>query len=91
MEAAKSPAGPLYTPQQALDDSHIRQAGLLVDREYHGARRPIPLAPTPVDLSETPGTFRHHAPAQGEHTEVILGELGYSAEDIRALRGKRVV
>ena len=91
MEAAKIPAGPLYTPQQALDDSHIREAGLLVDREYHGARRPIPLAPTPVDLSETPGTFRHHAPGQGEHTEAILGELGYSAEDIRALRDKRVV
>src|SRR6266849_8330757 len=30
LEAAKIPAGPLYTPQQALDDAHIRQAGLLV-------------------------------------------------------------
>ncbi len=91
MEAAKIPAGPLYTPQQTLDDRHIRQAGLLVDTEYPGARRPIPLAPTPVDLSETPGTFRHRAPAQGEHTDAILGELGYSAADIRALRDRRVV
>ena len=91
MEAAKIPAGPLYTPQQTLDDRHIRQAGLLVDTEYPGARRPIPLAPTPVDLSESPGTFQHRAPAHGEHTDAILGELGYSAADIRALRDRRVV
>jgi crotonobetainyl-CoA:carnitine CoA-transferase CaiB-like acyl-CoA transferase len=91
MEVAKIPAGPLYTPQQALDDPHIRQACLLVDTEYPGAARPIPLAPTPVDLSETPGTFRRRAPAVGEHTEAILRELAYSAKDIRALRDKRVV
>src|SRR5688572_2790500 len=31
LEAAKIPAGPLYTPQQALDDANVRQAGLLMD------------------------------------------------------------
>jgi len=82
----KIPAGPLYTPQQALDDAHIRQAGLLVDT----ARR-VPLAPTPADLSETPGEFRHRAPALGEHTNAILGELGYSAAEIQTLRDKSVV
>jgi crotonobetainyl-CoA:carnitine CoA-transferase CaiB-like acyl-CoA transferase len=91
MEAAKIPAGPLYTPQQALDDPHVRQAGLLVDTHYPGAPRPIPLAPMPVDLSETPGTFRHRAPMHGEHTDAILGELGYSAKEIGALRDKGVV
>jgi crotonobetainyl-CoA:carnitine CoA-transferase CaiB-like acyl-CoA transferase len=91
MEAAKIPAGPLYTPQQALDDPHIRQARLLVDTEYPKAPRPIPLAPTPVDLSETPGSFRSRAPALGEHTETILAELGYSAEEVDALRQRGVV
>ncbi len=91
MEAAKIPAGPLYTPQQALDDAHIRQAGLLVDREYPSIPRPVPLAPTPVDLSETPGTFRAPAPALGQHTDAILAELGYAAADIQALRDKGVV
>src|SRR5690349_11774870 len=33
LEKAKVPAGPLYTPQQALEDAHIRAAGLLTDRE----------------------------------------------------------
>jgi crotonobetainyl-CoA:carnitine CoA-transferase CaiB-like acyl-CoA transferase len=91
MEAAKIPAGPLYTPQQALDDAHIRQAGLLVDTPYPGTAHPVPLSPTPVDLSETPGTFRHRAPTLGEHTDAILGELGSTPADIETLRKNRVV
>lgn len=91
LEAAKIPAGPLYTPQQALDDAHIRQAGLLVDTDFPGVARRVPLAPTPVELSETPGRFRQRAPLLGEHTDAILGELGYSAAEIGALRAKGVV
>jgi len=91
LEGAKIPAGPLYTPQQALDDAHIRQAGLLADTDYPGVARRVPLAPTPVDLSDTPGRFRHRAPMLGEHTNAILGEIGYSAAAIDALRRRGVV
>ena len=91
LEKVQIPAGPLYSPQQALEDVHIRAAGLLADTDYPGLPRPAPLAPTPVDLSETPGTFRHRAPQLGEHTDAILAELGYSAEDIEQLRADRVV
>jgi len=91
LEAAKIPAGPLYMPQQALDDAHIRQAGLLVDTDYPGVARRVPLAPTPVDLSETPGRFRHRAPTLGEHTDAVLGELGYSPAEIAALRKRGVI
>jgi crotonobetainyl-CoA:carnitine CoA-transferase CaiB-like acyl-CoA transferase len=91
LETAKIPAGPLYTPQQALDDAHIRQAGLLADTDYPGVARRVPLAPTPVDLSDTPGRFRHRAPTLGEHTDAILGEIGYSTAEIDALRKKGVV
>jgi len=91
LEKVQIPAGPLYSPQQALEDAHIRAAGLLVDTEYPGLPRPAPLAPTPVDLSETPGTFRHRAPQLGEHTDAILAELGYSAEDIAKLRAEKVI
>jgi crotonobetainyl-CoA:carnitine CoA-transferase CaiB-like acyl-CoA transferase len=91
LEAAKIPAGPLYSPQQALQDTHIRQAGLLHDTEYPGLPHPAPLAPTPVDLSETPGRFRHRAPTLGEHTEAILAELGYRPAEIAELRTKGVI
>jgi len=91
LEKVQIPAGPLYSPQQALEDAHIRAAGLLADTDYPGLPRPAPLAPTPVDLSETPGTFRHRAPQLGEHTDAILGELGYSADDIKSLRADNVI
>jgi crotonobetainyl-CoA:carnitine CoA-transferase CaiB-like acyl-CoA transferase len=91
LEKAKVPAGPLYSPQQALEDAHIRAAGLLTDTEYPGLPRPAPLAPTPVDLSETPGRFRHRAPTLGEHTEAILTELGYGGPDIAGLRARGVI
>jgi crotonobetainyl-CoA:carnitine CoA-transferase CaiB-like acyl-CoA transferase len=91
LEKAHIPAGPLYSPQQALEDPHIRMAGLLADTEYPGLPHPVPLSPTPVDLSETPGQFRHRAPTLGEHTDAILGELGYGADEIRALREEKVI
>jgi len=91
LETAKIPAGPLYSPQQALEDAHIRAASLLEDTTYPGLPRPAPLAPMPVDLSDTPGRFRHRAPTLGEHTDAILGELGYGADAIADLRQRKVI
>jgi len=91
LDVAKVPGAPLYSPQQALEDVHIRAAGLLCDTEYPGLPHPAPLAPTPVDLSETPGRFRHRAPLLGEHTDAILAELGYGAETIANLRTRGVI
>ncbi len=91
LESAKIPAGPLHSPQQALEDQHIRAAGLLQDTDYPGLARPAPLAPMPVDLSETPGRFRHRAPTLGEHTDAILRELGYSHGEIAGLRERQVI
>ena len=37
-------------------------------------------------LSETPGSVRFTGATTGQHTDEVLGELGYSADAIRALR-----
>jgi crotonobetainyl-CoA:carnitine CoA-transferase CaiB-like acyl-CoA transferase len=40
----------------------------------------------PVKMSRTPGDPTRPAPAFGEHTDEVLGEVGYSAEEIAALK-----
>ena len=91
LDEARLPAGPVYSPQQALDDPHVRATGFMTPLDYPGMARPAPVAATPVKLSKTPGTVRHRAPTLGEHTDQILTELGYGAAEIADLREKRVV
>ncbi len=89
--AARIPAGPVYSMQQTLDDPHVQQVGFFEQLEFPGAPLPAPVSKTQVKLTETPGTVRHRAPTLGEHTEEILGELGYEQSQIEALRQARVV
>jgi len=91
LEEASIVAGQVYSPQQALDDPHIRAARLLEEVSYPGLGDTLPLAPTPIELSETPGTYRRPAPLLGEHTDEILRSLGCDEGEIAALRRERVV
>jgi crotonobetainyl-CoA:carnitine CoA-transferase CaiB-like acyl-CoA transferase len=83
---ARIPAGPVYSPQEALDDAHIRGSGILRELAYPDTPQPAPVVDTPIRLSETPGAIRGRAPTLGEHAAEILGEIGYSAEEICRLR-----
>ena len=91
LEEASIVAGQLYSPQQALDDTHIRAAHLLEDVTHPALAATFPLAPTPIELSEMPGTYRRPAPLLGEHTDAILASLGYTAAEIASLRAERVI
>jgi len=91
LEEASIVAGQVYSPQQALDDPHIRAAGLLEEVTFPGLDDTLPLAPTPIELSETPGAYRRRAPLVGEHTDEILTSLGCGAPEIAALRKERVI
>ena len=87
----KIPAGPVYTPQEALDDPHIAAAGLLTQREFAGLKGTFPMTPHPVEMSGTPAQYRHAAPTLGQHTGEVLTELGFAPDAIAALREQGVV
>jgi crotonobetainyl-CoA:carnitine CoA-transferase CaiB-like acyl-CoA transferase len=69
----------------------VRARNLLEEVEYPGGSKPVPVAATPVRLSETPGGVHHRAPTLGEHTSEVLSELGFSKDDIAGFRIERVI
>jgi len=91
LEEARIPAGPVYSPQRTLDDAHVQVVRFLKAVPFPGSSRPVPIADTPFSLSETQTGIRHRAPLLGEHTDEVLGELGYAPSEIAALRATRVV
>ncbi len=91
LEAARVPAGPVLGLDAVLEDPQVTARGLLQPTDYPGTPGPIPIASTPVRLSATPGRINHRAPTPGEHTNEILGELGYTDTEITALRTAGVV
>jgi crotonobetainyl-CoA:carnitine CoA-transferase CaiB-like acyl-CoA transferase len=92
LEAAGLPAGPVYTPQQALDDPQAAAMGFLkaID-EYPGLPRPAPVPDLPLRFSSMRAGITARPPQAGEHTDALLGELGYSTEEIAALRAQGIV
>jgi crotonobetainyl-CoA:carnitine CoA-transferase CaiB-like acyl-CoA transferase len=88
---AKIPCAPVLSPQQTLDHPQVRALGVLQDTDYPGLPRPAPVAAVPVWLSDTPPVPRRRPPQLGEHTDQVLAEHGYSADEIAALRGAGVI
>jgi crotonobetainyl-CoA:carnitine CoA-transferase CaiB-like acyl-CoA transferase len=91
LDAARMPASALYSPQEALDDPHVRAMGFFKPLDYPGLKKPAPVIETPFRMSLTPGSIHSRAPALGEHTETIMAELGYSAAEIAGLRERAII
>ena len=84
------PCGPINHLDEALNDPHVLARGMVVTMD-HPRSGPIRVVGNPMNLSETPPSYRLPPPTLGQHTDEILASLGYSADEISILREKGVV
>jgi crotonobetainyl-CoA:carnitine CoA-transferase CaiB-like acyl-CoA transferase len=90
LNEAGVPAGPLYTVPELVEDPQVRHLGVVAQTTTSDGA-PVRVISKPVKLSRTPAHVARGAPDWGEQTDEILGELGYSAGEIAALRAARAV
>jgi crotonobetainyl-CoA:carnitine CoA-transferase CaiB-like acyl-CoA transferase len=84
LEAVGVPAGPVLSIGDMLKDPQVLAREMVVEVEHSRLGRTKTLG-SPVKFSDTPTSIRRGAPLLGEHTRDILGEYGYSDNEIEAL------
>lgn len=90
LETNRIPAGPLLTPQETLDDPHVR-AQMLVEVPVEGLPMPVPYVKPPVTFSKTPAVITKGPPRPGEDNDAVFAEAGFSPEEIAELREAGVI
>ncbi|MBM3141394.1 MAG: hypothetical protein FJZ92_14595, partial [Chloroflexi bacterium] len=84
LDAAGVPCAPVVTREELFDAAHLRTNELLVDQAHPQWGRTTN-AGALIRATGTPGRVERVAPALSEHARDILAELGYSADEQRAL------
>jgi crotonobetainyl-CoA:carnitine CoA-transferase CaiB-like acyl-CoA transferase len=90
MNAAGVPCGPILTIDQVFANPQVQHLGMAqkVQSPHYGT---LHLVRAPMRLSRTSTSLRRPAPAPGEHTQEVLREYGYSADEIRQLEDTKVI
>lgn len=90
LNARGVPAGEILSLQEALEQPQVKHRGSLgvVEDPELG---PLRLFNLTAKFERTPGALQTPPPRLSQHTEEILGELGYTAEQIAQLRKDGVV
>jgi crotonobetainyl-CoA:carnitine CoA-transferase CaiB-like acyl-CoA transferase len=90
LDAHEVPVGIVRRLEELHEDPQVRANGTLFERELPGAgpiREPRPAA----RFDATPHEPATPAPRLGEHSAAILGELGFGAAEVVALREAGVI
>ena len=88
--AAGLPCGPVYNIKQAFADPQVE--ALRIRRPVtHPRLGELDLVAQPCEITGFDREIRTATPDLGEHTNEILGLLGYSAEEIEKLKAARAI
>jgi len=85
LNRAGVPCGPINSIDAVFADPQVRESGMVA------SVGPLNLVAQAVKLSRTPSEIHTRPPECGEHTEEILGSLGYGVAQIADLRSRGVI
>jgi formyl-CoA transferase len=82
--------GRINNVKEVFEEPQVKHLGMLktVVSKRLGEQR---IVGQPVTLSRTPSSIARATPLRGEHTEEILREIGYTAEDLERMRSAEVL
>jgi formyl-CoA transferase len=90
LNKAGVPCGPIYKMDEVFADEQVKHLKMAAG-VHHPRLGDIEVVNQAVELSRTPSGVRYATPEKGEHTDEVLGDLGYDAAAIAALRKQKVV
>lgn len=89
LEKAEVPSGRIYSIADIVADMHYQARGMIERHKLGDSELLLPgIVPK---LSRTPGATEWIGPRLGEHTDEILGRLGYSSEELARLRARGAI
>ncbi len=83
------PCGPILSMKEIAAEPSLRTTGTIVEVDHPTRGRYLTVG-NPIKLSDST-TEVVRSPLLGEHTEEVLAQLGYSTEQIAALRSEHVI
>jgi len=83
------PCGPILSMKELAEEPSLRATGTIVEVD-HPTRGKYLTVGNPIKLSDSPADVKR-SPLLGEHTDEILGEIGFSKDDIEAAKADGAV
>ncbi len=81
------PATRVNTYEEVVKEEHVISRDMLQEVTLSDGKT-VPIVAPAVKFSRTPVRIREPSATLGQHTETVLGELGYSPEDIKRMRSE---
>jgi crotonobetainyl-CoA:carnitine CoA-transferase CaiB-like acyl-CoA transferase len=91
LNARDVPSGDILSLKAALEQPQVQHRRVLDTVRVDDEIGEVKLFGLTAQLSKTPGAITSPPPRLGAHTEEVLVGLGYTKEDVAALKGKGIV